>query len=285
MLATLVAMAALAQTPTVPTGEPEILGRISVADPAVNESSGLAVSRKNKGVFYTHNDSGDTARFFRFDATGAVTAVFRLEGIQAIDWEDMELQRVGGKDYIYLADCGDNGRLRNQIFVHRVAEPDPSEGNALLKPETYTFVYPDRKNDCECLLVDPASGAIWFVTKARDQKTTVYVCRDPKPGRVQTLELVKDDLRVNTGGIGGNLVTSGDVSPDGKSIVLKTYAGGYIYSAKGRFDSWIAAVPIPVQFPLEKQGEGVCFAPDGDVLMTCSEGSPCPVLAIKAPKH
>lgn len=285
MILALLAVSLLAQTPAVPTGEPEVIGQITIRDEAVTESSGLAASRRYKNVFYTHNDSGDTARFFRFDNTGAVTAVFRLEGVRAVDWEDMELQRVGGTDYIYLADTGDNARQRNQVFVHRVPEPGSDEGNALLKPETFTLTYPDRKNDCECLLVDPATGAIWLVTKARDQKTSVYVCREPKAGRVQTLELVKDDMKVNTGMLGGTLVTAGDVSQDGKSVVLKTYAGGYIFSAKGRFDSWVNAVPIPVQFPLEKQGEGVCFTPDGSVLMTCSEGSPCLVSAIRTPKH
>ncbi|ARU40062.1 hypothetical protein CCB80_02485 [Armatimonadetes bacterium Uphvl-Ar1] len=272
------------QTPKVPVGEPKVTARWEIAMKEIDESSGLGASRRSSGVFYTHNDSGDTARFFRFDKKGEVTAVYRLDGVKAIDWEDMEVASVGRKQYVYLADVGDNGRIRPEIYVHRVEEPATDLGNAVLKPETYRFQYPDRKNDCEAVLVDPKTGAIWFVTKARDQKTTVYVCREPRVGGLQVLEKVHEDLKINTGGLGGNLVTGGSVSPDGMMIVLKTYAGGNIYRVTGGFDSWVKSVPIPVQFPLEKQGEAVCFSGDGSFLVSSSEGSPCPIQVFRVPR-
>ncbi|MFM9873748.1 MAG: hypothetical protein ACKVQS_09830 [Fimbriimonadaceae bacterium] len=273
----------LNQTPTVPVGEPQVVDRWVISDQSVNESSGLGASRSNAGDYYTHNDSGDTARFFRFNKKGEITGVFRLDGVKAIDWEDMEIAQIGGTSFIYLGDTGDNGRLREEIFVHRVKEPNSDSGNELIKAETFTFKYPDRKNDCEALIVEPRNGAIWLVTKARDQKTSVYVCREPKPGSVQTLEKVVDDLKINTGGLGGNLVTAGSVSPDGKLVVLKTYAGGYIYSVKDRFESWVDSAPIPVQFPLEKQGEAVCFSSDGTFLISSSEGTPCSIQVFRVP--
>lgn len=273
----------MAQTPKVPVGEPKVVDRWELSMKEIDESSGLGASRRSAGVYYTHNDSGDAARFFRFNKKGEVTGVYLLDGVKAIDWEDMEVASVGGKHFVYLADVGDNGRIRGEIYVHRVEEPAVDAGNMVLKAETYRFQYPDRKNDCEAVLVDPKTGAIWFVSKARDQKTTVYVCRTPRVGALQTLEKVADDLKVNTGGLGGNLVTGGSVSPDGRSIVLKTYAGGYIYEATEEFDSWVNAKPRPVQFPLEKQGEAVCFSGDGAFLVTSSEGSPCPIQVFRVP--
>lgn len=284
LLAALSALLFSFQTPPVPVGEPEIVDRWKISDEMVNESSGLAASRRYSGIYYTHNDSGDSARFFRFNKKGEVSGVFLLDGVKAIDWEDMELTTISGKNYIYLADCGDNDRKREEIFVHRVSEPDAETGNSLLKPTTYRFKYPDRKNDCEAILVNPENGSIWFVSKARDQKTTVYVCREPKAGGVQTLEKVHEDLGVKSGGLGGNLVVAGSVSADGKSVVLKTYAGGYIYRVKEGFDSWVQGTPIPTQFPLEVQGEAVCFSADGAFLISSSEGSPCPIQVFRVPK-
>lgn len=270
------------QTPPVLAGEPKTVASWKIADQAVNESSGLGASRRAAGVYYTHNDSGDVARFFRFNKTGAVTGVFRLANIKAIDWEDMEVATVGGKHFVYLADCGDNARARNEIFVHRVLEPSLDDETAVIENiQTYTFQYPDRKNDCEAILVNPADGSIWFVTKARDKKTSVYVARNPKPGSIQKLELVFDDLKINTGGLGGNLVTGGSVSPDGKRIALKTYAGGYLYSVAKDFSDWVHSKPMPVQFPLEKQGEAVCFSMDNTYLISSSEGSPCPIAVFR----
>lgn len=284
LIAVISAFLVLGQTPAVPLGEPKIVDRWQIADKMVNESSGLAASRKYSGVYYTHNDSGDSARFFRFNKKGEISGVFLLDGVKAIDWEDMEVATVGGKSYVYLADCGDNDRKRDEIFVHRVEEPSIESGNEVLKPLTYRFKYPDRKNDCEGVMVNPADGSIWFVSKARDQKTTVYICREPKAGAVQTLEKVHEDLKVKTGGLGGHLVVAASASPDGKSIVIKTYAGGYIYRVKEGFDSWVNATPIPVQFPLEVQGEAVCFSADGAFLISSSEGSPCPIQVFGVPK-
>jgi len=281
--ASILALVLGGQTPTVPVGEPKIVDRWVITDPAIDESSGLGASRAYAGTYYTHNDSGDTARFFRFNKKGEVTGVFRLDGVKAIDWEDMEVAQVKGKNFVYLGDMGDNARMRNEVFVHRVSEPLSSAGNELLKPETYTFKYPDRKNDCEALLVNPKDGSIWFVTKARDQKTSVYVCREPKAGATQTLEKVTDDLKIGTGGLGGNLVTAGSVSADGMMVVLKTYAGGYIYRATDGFDSWVNGAAKPVQFPLEKQGESVCFSADGAYLLSNSEGTPCPIQVFRVP--
>jgi hypothetical protein len=281
--AALFALVLGAQTPTVPTGEPDIVDRWVITDKSLDESSGLGASRAYSGTYYTHNDSGDTARFFRFNKSGEITGVFRLNGVKAIDWEDMEVARVDKKNYIYLGDTGDNGRLREEIFVHRVVEPVDTSGNEVLKAETYTFKYPDRKNDCEALLVNPKDGSIWLVSKARDQKTSVYVCRQPKAGGTQTLEKVVDDLKISTGGLGGNLVTAGSVSPDGSLIVLKTYYGGYIYRATEGFDSWVKSTAIPVQFPLEKQGEAVCFSADSAYLLSSSEGTPCPIQVFRVP--
>ncbi|MET0914489.1 MAG: hypothetical protein ABWZ68_14435, partial [Acidimicrobiales bacterium] len=63
-----------------------IRGRVRVADPEVNELSGLV--SLDSGL-WANNDSGDTARVFRLDEQGETLAVVNLEGITAFDWEDL----------------------------------------------------------------------------------------------------------------------------------------------------------------------------------------------------
>jgi hypothetical protein len=63
--------------------EPAVMCEIQ--DKQVNESSGIAVSTLTKGVYFTHNDSGDGPRFFRFDRTGSITGIFRLRGANALN--------------------------------------------------------------------------------------------------------------------------------------------------------------------------------------------------------
>ncbi|MGY8803286.1 MAG: hypothetical protein ACKVK6_03525, partial [bacterium] len=54
------ALAAAAKCPEFDA--PTVRGRL--ASKKIDEASGIAASRRNKGVFYVHNDSGDRPRFY-----------------------------------------------------------------------------------------------------------------------------------------------------------------------------------------------------------------------------
>ena len=57
--------------------------------PELEELSGLAASRQHADVLWAHNDSGDTARIFAIDLTGALRATVDVDVAKAIDWEDI----------------------------------------------------------------------------------------------------------------------------------------------------------------------------------------------------
>lgn len=246
-----------------------------MTSPAINESSGLAASPSEGGVFYTHNDSGDKARFFRFNKAGKVTGEFSLKGVKAVDWEDMAAAKVKGKSWIYLADIGDNERKRDSIQIHRVAEPS-GKGGEIAQVETYTLTYPDKKRDCEAFMVDPRSGDFWLVSKARDQETVAYRLKSPQKSGSYVLEKV-GNVSVDTGGLGGKLVTGGDISPDGRHVVIRTYSGGLEFDAPVKFVDWITFKPRRVKTAMDKQGEAIAYNRTGSALLTSSEGQPCPI--------
>src|SRR5262249_9269918 len=58
---------------------------------SIRESSGIAASRRNAGVFWTHNDSGDGPFIYAFDRQGKHRGVWRVAGAGAVDWEDMAI--------------------------------------------------------------------------------------------------------------------------------------------------------------------------------------------------
>lgn len=97
-----------------------------ITDKRVNESSGICASRSADGIYYTHNDSGDTARFFKFNRKGEILGVYNVANVNpAVDWEDIASATLSGKPYIFCGDIGDNAGVRKQIFVYRVPEPAP----------------------------------------------------------------------------------------------------------------------------------------------------------------
>ncbi|MGE0001185.1 MAG: hypothetical protein AB7F50_02625 [Fimbriimonadaceae bacterium] len=239
---------------------------------SVNESSGIAASNHSPGVFYTHNDSGDGPRFFRFLKDGSVNATFTLTA-GALDWEDMESAVVGGARYLYFGDIGDNARVRSKVTVYRCEEPLASMGSGALATTKYDFRYPDAPHNCEGMFVAP-DGAIWLVTKESGPSKVFRGVPDAS-GTV-TLE-EKGSISINTGGLGGQLVTGASLSHDARIVVVRTYTGVRAYSATAGLDGWWASPAENVGNLIEIQGEAVCFSLDDGALLTSSEGVPCAV--------
>ena len=89
------------------------------------EASGIASSRFNQNILWTHNDSGDENRIFAMDINGNHVGEFFLNNVKNRDWEDIAIGPgpIEGVDYIFVGDIGDN-RSENDIkHIYRFAEP------------------------------------------------------------------------------------------------------------------------------------------------------------------
>src|SRR5688572_14273870 len=104
-----------------------VVHRASVAE--IPEASGLAVSRRNPDVLWSHNDSGNETVLFALDARGALRGRVRVP-IRTRDWEDVSVARCPAGDCLYFADIGDNSNrpARGAIEIYRV--PEPAQGDA-----------------------------------------------------------------------------------------------------------------------------------------------------------
>jgi hypothetical protein len=263
---------------------------------SVKESSGVAASRRNTNLFWTHNDSGDGPFVYAFDRQGKHRGVWRVTGAEAIDWEDMA---VGpgperGRSYLYLGDIGDNSRQREHISVYRVAEPRVTANDSSstvqnpLKTAAADVIrlrYPDGKHDAEALLVQPTSGDLYIVTKVMGGAAGVYKLKAPfSVSGVSTLVRI-GDVRVSS--MLGGFFTGGDISPDGRRVVLCDYlVAGEFTLPNGRgigFDEIWKQAPIRVDIGdrgIRRQGEAICYRADGRALLITSEGTPCPLIEV-----
>src|SRR4051812_49239849 len=82
----------------------------NIANSAITEASGIAASRLNPNVLWTHNDSGNPAQIFAMTSTGATLGSYTLTGAGNTDWEDISIGPgpLANTQYIYVADTGDN---------------------------------------------------------------------------------------------------------------------------------------------------------------------------------
>ncbi len=218
-----------------------------IASGEIRECSGLAASRRHPGIFWTHNDSGDTARLFAIRADGSLAATCAVEGAGAMDWEDIALDDQG---FLYVADIGNNRRDRKDLRIYKIKEPDALADGTLPVAETIDVAYPDGNFNSEALCVD-AAGELLIVTK--DPKPTA-IYRRAKEGwvRLQALDFP-------------GLVTGADIGPDGR-LALSTYFGIRILErAPGK--PW-----RETRFILSELGkcEAICW--DGPELVLANEG-------------
>lgn len=260
-------------------------------DPRITESSGLA-SSSHPGVVFTHNDSGDDARFFAVDATtGRTRTVYDLPGVQARDWEDMARgPDEQGRSSLWLGDIGDNSARRDRgLLVHRVREPAPTERDRVTTeaPTSFRLRYTDGPGDAEALLVHPRTGRLYLVTKPLAGPAKVYAAPERlDPVGTNPLTLVTEVELERTGTLGGpdigslaqRLVTAGDFSPDGRRIALRTYTDLYEWAVDGDdVAAALATTPQVTPLPETFQGEGLAYTADGTAVLVSTEGEGAPV--------
>jgi hypothetical protein len=250
----------------------------TVANPAIVELSGLVASRARPGVFYAHNDSGDSARFFAFDGSGNTIGQFELQGLVAVDWEDIDVGPCPAGSCVFLGDIGDNNQRRANIAIMRVTEPDVAVGTNVgtvnVTYDRFEYTYEPGPQNAEALLAHPQTGNLYIVTKSTTGTSLVFRIDAPtSPGASQTLQTLVD-LPLPTPG--GRLVTGGAIHPCGERLLLRTYDALLEYAAApgGAFETAFSATPRSVPVASEVQGEAVTYQADGRGYVTASEGRP-----------
>lgn len=131
----------------------------TLSDDRITESSGVVVSSTSDRRLFTHNNSGDDARFFALDDRCRTTATYALKGVDANDWEDMTRgPDEDGDPALWFGDIGDNAMVREAVAVYGVAEPRPGRAGGETQEvasTAYRMRYEDGAHDAETLLADP----------------------------------------------------------------------------------------------------------------------------------
>src|SRR5258706_11651896 len=113
---------------------PKVIETIKSAD--ITESSGLAASKCQDNVLWTHNDSGDDAFIFAINLTGSNLGTWKVPNARNIDWEDIATYKdKSGKCFVYIGEIGDNRSKRHDHAVYRVPEPLITPENAGSTPK------------------------------------------------------------------------------------------------------------------------------------------------------
>ncbi len=138
-----------------------------IRDPRVREISGIVRAHGKPGYFWVHNDSGSEPYLYLVHLRGSVVSRLKVTGAAASDWEDIAIGPgpVPSRQYLYIADTGNNERSRKVLSIDRILHPvltqeAPSPVLRSERAARIAFRYPDGVFDCEALVVHPKTGDI-----------------------------------------------------------------------------------------------------------------------------
>jgi hypothetical protein len=251
-------------------------GEVNIA--GLTEVSGVAASRNNANVLWTHNDSGHPAVIYAIDTFGRLLGKYNVPG--NVDNEDIAIGPgpLTNVSYIYVGDIGDNTATRANIKIYQIPEP-AVYGRQYTNPptvtpkgaRTITLTYPDGARDAEALMVDSVTGDLFIFTK--ESPTRMYTASKSLLDTTSSIALTFMQA-VNIGFPNG-----ADISPSGNEIVVRNENFARLWLRANGQDVPTAltgtAIPIPVTGTPngEVNGEAIGFDAVGRGYFTLSDSS------------
>ena len=245
----------------------------------IDENSGVAYSNRYPDAIWTHNDSGDKPVVYLVSTqTGETLAEVKLSAAKNVDWEDIDSFQYEDKNYLLVADVGDNKRRRKSCQLYVFTEPELERDERVLPRNVelkdwkeIAIEFEGGPCNCEAIAADMNSNQIILLEK-------VYFGEKRTPG-IYFIQLPNEKTKGNVlasraGDLPIRNITAMALTDDGNKMVVRTYTDGYIYT-KTADQTWPEVLPNAtsqrIALPPQRQGEGVCFTPDESAIVCSSE--------------
>lgn len=239
----------------------------------INEASGLASSIKNRGLLWTHNDSGNKAEIFLINDEAKWKATIHFPNLKNRDWEDIA---VGpgpeeNESYVFIGEIGDNYSQHDLKYIYRLKEPLINKGEKsvefdVTQVDSIKFKLSDGARDTEALMVDPLTRDIYIFSK-REKEIGLYTLPFPQ----STTEVITAQFIAR---LPFTQINAADFSSDGKEVLIKNYHQVYYWHKESDTETLTELLkrkPAFLPYVTEPQGESIAFDRSGDGYYTLSE--------------
>jgi len=243
------------------------LGKV---DGRLREVSGLAASIANPGMLWAINDSGNPAEVFLIDEQAQTKMICKLVNGVNRDWEDIAIGAGpdSTRNYVYVADIGDNWGHHEFKYIYRFAEPTLTTQKEIDIDQFEKFVLkmPDGARDAETILIDPNDHNFYLISK-REDSVGLYLAA--YPFAKDTVELQK----IST--LPFSKIVAGSITRDGTEVLLKDYDRIYYWkrTAHEKLSDVLKRKSEWLPYERERQGEAITWSNSGDKFFTLSEGT------------
>lgn len=248
------------------------------------ETSGLAASRVTPGYLWAHGDenTGDKRKMVAVqpDGTLAMTVKLNTTGSDRDDWEDIATGVYNNTNYLFVGAFGDNDlQFRDAYYIYYLVEPAITSGTQTLTANYIRFGFPDNKaHNAETLMYDNIEQMFYIVDKVKDGVCHLYKL----PFRTDYGTSVQTLIEVCALGNGSkfNYCTGGDITPDGKYMVIKNKSYLLLWQRQGSESLSQTALRLPQQvaaYQEEEQGESIAWTDSMTFYTTSDSKSNTPI--------
>lgn len=232
------------------------LGKVKSSQ--LSEISGIVPYSYGENLFWVHNDSGDKSAIYLLDDHANLKATIEVTGVTFTDVEEIGRLKLNNKNYLVIADMGNNLRNREVLSMYIIAEPqidiiEQSESITVPIWKVIRFSYADMPRDAEAFIIDPIDQHIYIFTK-RDFKSTIFRLPISHPtDKIAVLSPI--------GNLPFTFTTAADIAIDGRHIMIKNLTSIYYWERNLNEDiiTSLSKKYKKIQYIIEPQGEALCF--------------------------
>lgn len=229
----------------------------------IDEISGIEPV-KGRSKFLVHNDSGDKPRIYELDEDLEIDRTIKFKNVEKVrDCEDITQAMIGGENYIFVGDIGDNDAKYQQYSIYWFEYNKKKEE---VKVRTIIYQYEDGARDAETMFYDSRSSNLYIVTK-REDKSRLYEISFSTDKKVQNV------TAKYIGELPFRMATAGDLSNDGTELLVKNYNHIYYWKLENSqpLTSIISQQPKKLLYSPEPQGEAIAWSNKMHGYFTISE--------------
>lgn len=227
----------------------------------LKENSGIAYYNQESVWFV--EDSGNKNSIYEVDFKGNILRALKVGNSKNVDWEDLTTDNQG---QLYIGDFGNNNNDRQDLVIYKTPNPNEVTSNNVINSERIEFWFPEQKEfppseanlfyDAESLFY--YSNHLYIITRNRSKPNTgealIYKIPAVK-GRheAKLLGTIKMPSNKKT-----SQITSADISPDGKTLVLLS-RGTLRLITDFSLSDFKAYTITEIDLGINSQLESVCF--------------------------
>lgn len=238
----------------------------------LKEVSAVAVSSASD-LTWILEDSGNENNIYGLNADAKIEQTIAIKNAKNIDWEDLASDESGN---LYIGDFGNNDNKRKDLSIYKVNATDLKSKTAISSSKI-SFYYPEQTQfppkkselfyDAESFFFYKNNFYIFTKNRSKGFDGTVLLYKVPNRAgnhKAQLLGKFKACDNYNKCAI-----TSADISPDGKKIVLLSSSKVWIIS-DFTSDNFLKGKIEMHELNDATQKEGVCFK-DNETLLIVDE--------------